>query len=290
MDEPLIILDGSMGQELMQRGAGRATGLWSAQALLDAPEIVAQVHRDYIDAGARVITTNSYSTIPSYLGKEGLAERYVELTGIAGRIAREVADAAEVAVQVAGSIPPLDESYRWDLVPDAQSAAPIYTNVVETLAPYVDLFLCETMSCAQEAVNALTAVRAGAPDKPVWVSWTLAEKPGEGLRSHESIADAYAAIAEFEVDAYLFNCTDPKAISAALVELRQLTEKPIGAYPNRFNVPENWTLDNEIKTEYRELSEAEFVDFARDWRQTGASIIGGCCGIGPSYIRALAAA
>jgi S-methylmethionine-dependent homocysteine/selenocysteine methylase len=286
----LTILDGGMGGELQRRGLGKSGGLWSAQALIEHPDLVADIHRDYIDAGARVIITNSYSTIPSYLGKEGMEDRCVELTQIAGRIARDAADAAPETVLVAGSLPPLDESYRFDLAPPDEDAVPVYRALAEALLPYVDLFICETMSCAREARNAAAAARSvGGDTKPVWVSWTLAEVPGGGLRSGESIEVAYDAVAEFAPDAFLFNCTDPNAISAGLRELSQLTDKPIGAYPNRFHVPEGWTLDNEIKTETIEMSIEDYVGFAETWRESGATVIGGCCGVGPEFIRALAA-
>ena len=87
----LTIMDGGMGSELLKR-SGQRGGLWSAQALLDAPETVAQVHQDYIDAGARLIITNTYSTVPSYLQKGGWQDRFLELATLAGQIARDVAD------------------------------------------------------------------------------------------------------------------------------------------------------------------------------------------------------
>ena len=286
----LTILDGGMGGELQRRGIGASDGLWSAKALIEHPELVADVHNDYILAGASVIITNSYSTIPSYLGKEHMEDRTAELTATAGRIAREVADSAEPAVLVAGSIPPLDESYRYDLVPPNAQAEAIYRVLAESLEPFVDLYVCETMSCVREARNAVGAVRTvvGA-SKPIWVSWTLDEDIGAGLRSGESVEAAYAAVSEFEPDAFLFNCTDPHAITAALGVLATLTEKPIGAYPNRFHVPKGWTLGNELKNEWHEMTEAEFVEFAKEWQAIGASIVGGCCGIGPTFIAALAA-
>ena len=280
----ITVLDGGMGQELIRRG-GR-TGLWSAQALLDAPELVAEVHRDYVLAGADIITTNTYSTIPSYLAKAGMADRYLELTALAGGIAREVADAADREITVAGSIPPLEESYRPDLVMPDELAQPIYRELASTLAPYVDVFFCETMSCTREARNAAAAV-SQVSDKPVYVSWTLGDKPGTGLRSSENIGEAVAALDGVEIAGYLFNCTSPEAISAGLRELRLKTDKPIGAYPNRFFVPEGWTLDNDVDVELSELDEQDFVTAARSWAALGATIIGGCCGIGPGYIAAL---
>ena len=286
MTKELIILDGGMGHELIRRGSPPG-GLWSAKALIDKPESVRAVHQDYMDAGAQVIITNSYSTIPSYLAKENMQSRYIELTKVAAQLAREVADQAKDVVRVAGSVPPLNESYRHDLVPEDAHARPIYQAIVGALSDYVDLYLCETMSSVREAVNAAWSVRKTDPNKPLWVALTLADEPGCGLRSGETMAEVVTALEPFSVDAYLFNCTDPSAISVALEELAPLTDKPTGAYPNRFHVPAGWTLDNDIKTEPTEMTVEQYLEFVDTWRQSGASIIGGCCGIGPEFIAAL---
>ena len=171
MTKELIILDGGMGHELIRRGSPPG-GLWSAKALIDKPESVRAVHQDYIDAGAQVIITNSYSTIPSYLAKENMQSRYIELTKVAAQLAREVADQAKDVVRVAGSVPPLNESYRHDLVPEDAHARPIYQAIVGALSDYVDLYVCETMSSVREAVNAAWSVRKTDPNKPLWVALT----------------------------------------------------------------------------------------------------------------------
>lgn len=287
MKHELQILDGSMGAELIARGHTPRTGLWSAKPLLDVPEAVVQVHDDYIAAGARIITTNSYSTIPSYLAKADMAESYQALTEVAAKLARQSADSANSPVMVAGCLPPLDESYRHDLVPEDGPSREIYQELVRVLLPYADLYLCETMSNAREAANAAAAARAIDPHKPVWVAWTLHESPGKGLRSGESLAQALAAVEEFAPDAYLFNCTSPAAICAGIETLAALTDKPIGAYPNSFHVPDGWTLDNDKPVEARDMTVDDFIAFARECQDKGASIIGGCCGIGPSHIDAM---
>jgi homocysteine S-methyltransferase len=278
-----------MGGELVRRGVGSATGLWSARALLDSPDMVVQVHRDYIEAGAGIITTNSYSTVPGYLAKEDMADRYVELTHLAGELARRAVTQSGESVQVAGSLPPLSESYRPDLVPDSQEAAPVYREMVKALVDNVDLFLCETMSTGAEAVHAVREACEHGLEKPVMVAWTLNEMPGTGLRSGESVAEAFDLLRDFKIAGYLFNCTHPEAILEALEELRQMTDKPVGGYPNRLNpVDPRWTLDNEIQTGLRaDLDVDDFVDMARRLEAAGATIIGGCCGIGPEYIAAL---
>ena len=102
--------------------------------------------------------------------------------------------------------------------------------------------------------------------------------------------DALAAVAHLPIAAFLFNCTAPEAITSGLKELSALTDQPRGAYPNRIHIPVGWTLDNEVATQVRtELGVDEFVDYARTWIADGASLIGGCCGIGPEFIRALSA-
>ena len=288
MSGELTILDGGMGGELIRRGFPSG-GLWSAKALVEKPEVVRAVHEDYVKAGARVIITNSYSTVPSYLAKENMQSRYVELTSIAARLAREVADADATGVQVAGCLPPLSESYRPDLVPDDETSRPIYAEIVKALSANVDLYIAETMSSVREAVNAASTARQTDPDKPLWVALTLADQPGGGLRSGETMQQVVAGLEPYNVDAFLFNCTDPGAISVALEELAPLTDKPTGAYPNRFHVPPGWTLDNEIKTEPTEMTVEEYLDFVATWRRSGATIIGGCCGVGPEFIAALSA-
>ena len=288
MTNELTILDGGMGHELIRRGSPPG-GLWSAKALIDKPEAVTAVHQDYIDAGAQVIITNSYSTVPSYLAKENMESQYIELTEVAARLAREVADRANTDVKVAGCLPPLSESYRHDLVPDDAEARPIYAAIVKALSAHVDIYVCETMSCVREAVNAAATARQVDPSKPLWVALTLADEPGGGLRSGETMQQVVAGLEAYNVDAFLFNCTDPGAISIALEQLAPLTSKPTGAYPNRFHVPAGWTLDNEVKTEPTEMTIEQYLEFVATWRQSGASIIGGCCGIGPEFIAALSA-
>ena len=216
-----------------------------------------------------------------------MAESYLDLTEVAAKLARQSADTALSPVRVAGCLPPLDESYRHDLVPGDAESREIYSELVKVLLPYADLYLCETMSCAREAANASYAARTFDPEKPLWVAWTLHETPGMGLRSEESLQQALEAVMPYEPDAFLFNCTSPSAICAGIEALAALTDKPIGAYPNSYHVPAGWTLDNDKPVEHRDMTQDDFIGFARECRDKGASIIGGCCGVGPSHIDAM---
>ncbi len=277
-----------MGNELLSRRSDLVSGLWSAQYLIDAPELVKEVHLEYLNSGADLIITNTYSTIPSYLSKKNAEDKMPELIRLAGKLAREAVKDSKKKVMVAGSLPPLEESYRPDLVIEAAEAVPIYETLIKELTPYVDIFICETMSSIEEMQHAMQALKNLDNEKPVWISWSLKEDKKNQLRSGETIEDALNASAEIKPEAYLFNCTDPYAITEGIKELKKLTQKPIGGYPNVFNVPEGWTLDNDVQVSVRDLSIAKFLEFAIEWRNLGATIIGGCCGIGPKFIKAAA--
>ena len=277
-----------MGNELLTRRSDLVSGLWSAQYLIDVPELVKEVHLEYINSGADLIITNTYSTIPSYLSKKNAEDKMPELIRLAGKLAREAVKDSKKKVMVAGSLPPLEESYRPDLVIEAGEAVPIYETLIKELTPYVDIFICETMSSIEEMQHAMQALKNLDNEKPVWISWSLKEDKKNQLRSGETIEDALNASVEIKPEAYLFNCTDPYAITEGIKELKKLTQKPIGGYPNVFNVPDGWTLDNDVQVSVRDLSIAKFLEFAIEWRKLGATIIGGCCGIGPKFIKAVA--
>jgi len=170
LPEGIILMDGGMGQELRRRGIKGSNILWSAYALVTAPQSVSDIHRDYIKAGAQIITTNTYSTIRRRLEDAAIGSSFEKLNIAAGRLAMAARDDCGVDVLIAGSLPPLQGSYRPDLVEDFDIIEPFYREQAEILAPFVDFFLCETMSCSTEAKAAATG--AASTGKPVWVSWT----------------------------------------------------------------------------------------------------------------------
>ena len=279
----MIFLDGALGSILLDRANKSSSGLWSAQFLFDDPEAIKSLYEDYIGVGSDLITTNTYSTIPSYLNKEKISAKMPELVDIAGKLAKEVADRHE-HVRVAGSLPPLEESYRPDLVLTEGEALPIYKTLIEGLLPYVDIFLCETISSIQETQNVLKALDLYNKEIPIWLSWTLKEDKKDLLRSGESIEEAFKLAEKYNPEAYLFNCTDPNAISSGIEVLLNLTDKPIGGYPNVFSVPDGWTLDNDVETLKNDLTKESFSSFCKVWQVKGASIFGGCCGVGPELM------
>ena len=98
------------------------------------------------------------------------------------------------------------------------------------------------------------------------------------LRSKETIEEAFQLAESFNPDAYLFNCTDPIAITEGIKKLSKLTEKPIGCYPNVFGVPFDWTLDNDVQVEPRNLSVEQFVEYKNLWEDLELPLLAGVVG------------
>lgn len=288
-EQAVRLLDGSMGEELINRGFASRGGLWSAKALLDHPAEVERLHRDYIAAGAQYITTNTYSTIPSYLDKEGLGDKMGELAALAGRLARQAAGDSDA--EVIGSLPPLDESYRPDLVPDEGYSAPIYRKLIDCLVDSVDLFLAETMSSIDEALHVVRIVREHpkANSKRLIVSFTLEDIERGYVRSGETVKQAVDAMRPFEPIAILVNCSTPESILNGIRQAKDCGDIETGGYPNRFRpVPPEWSLDNEQEIERDDdLTVETFVEWSRQYIDAGATYLGGCCGIGPKFIQGL---
>lgn len=290
----LWVLDGGMGRELARRGAPFRQPEWSALALMEAPETVREVHQAYVASGARIITTNSYALVPFHIGDERFAADGERLAALAGQLARDVADGQAGAVQVAGSLPPLFGSYRADLF-EADRVSELATPLIRGLSPHVDIWLAETMSLIAEPL-ALKALLPG-DGKPFWVSFTLEdEAPGSEptLRSGERVADAVTALASAGVNAILFNCCQPEVIEGALkvasARLQALgrTDIRLGAYANAFPPqPKEATANDGLDEIRADLGPQDYLGWAERWRGAGASLIGGCCGIGPEHIQAL---
>ncbi|WP_137227178.1 homocysteine S-methyltransferase family protein [Shewanella sp. MEBiC00475] len=292
--QELWILDGGMGRELARRGAPFCQPDWSSLALIEAPQTVTAVHQAYVDSGARVIITNSYALVPFHIGAERFAAEGETLAALAGKLARDVADEQEHSVLVAGSLPPLFGSYRADLF-NAEKVSELATPLIRAMAPNVDLWLAETMSLIAEPL----AIKALLPqdDKPFWVAFTLEDETTAGepkLRSGELVADAIEAMLTVNVDAILFNCCQPEVIEAALKvasdRLDELGRNDIrlGAYANAFPPQTKEATANEGLDEIRsDLGPLDYLTLAERWRAAGASLIGGCCGIGPEHIEAL---
>ncbi|MGF1508406.1 MAG: homocysteine S-methyltransferase family protein [Myxococcota bacterium] len=290
-DGACLLLDGGMGQELAARGIDTTSnGLWSAQALITRPETVVAVHRDFIDAGADVITTNTYATTRRRLDAGGEGDAFERLNRAAGTLAARARDESGRSVRIVGSLPPLHGSYRPDRVRLIEELEPLYREQAEVLAPYVDGFLCETMSTISEALAA--ARGAASTGLPVWVSWTVADDGSGRLRSGEGIVEAVSALESAGVAALLLNCSMPESIDAAMPALAASAGVLFGAYANGFRAiaADDEIADGRHVPDARaDLDPVQYAHHANHWLDAGARVVGGCCEVGPVHIAGLRA-
>lgn len=283
----VVLTDGGMGQELLRRSKSQPTPLWSAKVLIDEPDLVRDLHADFIEAGARVITLNTYSATPERLARDGADGMFETLQRRGIDLAKAAIDQAGVdGVAIAGCLPPLFGSYAPTLKASFADTLATYRRIVAEQSDGVDLFLCETMASAEEALAAATAAcEAG---KPVWVSWTLADHGAPRLRSGETIAQAAMMVAGLPITARLVNCSRPEAVDAALPDLLAL-RGTVGAYANGFTsvsaLKHGGTVD--VLEARQDLGPDSYAAFASGWANAGLAIVGGCCEVGPDHIARL---
>jgi S-methylmethionine-dependent homocysteine/selenocysteine methylase len=288
------ILDGGLGQELWKRGVNKHPVLWSTNALITDPDSVADVHLEFIKAGANIITTNTYCTNPWRLRQAGIEDEFEALNMLAVALcekARAAHISARSPVKIAASLPPLYGTYKTDMTRDDDHMFEEYRRMSSFLAPHVDILLCETMTNEHEARAAARACQG--LGKPVWLAWTLDDAFNERgdavLRDGTTIKNAFKALPEMAFEALLFNCCQPEVVDDALKQLGALTDITIGAYANGFTaIPDEFDLGNaEVIGKRTDLAPAAYLEFTKEWQASGASIIGGCCEIGPEHIAAL---
>lgn len=293
------ILDGGMSRELQRLGAELKQPEWSALALINAPDIVRQVHAEFIEAGADVVTTNSYALVPFHIGEERFREQGASLIALSGRLAREAADASGRKITVAGSLPPIFGSYEPENF-DASRVQDYLRVLVDNLEPFVDVWLGETLSLIAEGEAVREAVAK--TGKPFWISFTLDDELAQlngaepKLRSGETVRAAAEWIAGSGAAALLFNCSKPEVMKAA-VETAANTFKEkgvsleIGVYANAFEGEQGDSAANEgLHGTRTDLTDDVYSRFACTWADAGATMIGGCCGIGAAHIHKVAGA
>ncbi|SHH25995.1 homocysteine S-methyltransferase [Cognatiyoonia sediminum] len=283
----ITLLDGGMGQELV-RLAGKATGMWSNQALFDRPEHVRQVHDAYFAAGADVATTNTYAVLPDRFEAYDVLDRLDEMTVRACELAVAARDAHGSGI-IAGSMGPMGFSYQPDKAPPAAEAAEGYARLAKVQADFVDAHLLETMASVDQAKGGLMG--ASVTGKPVWIGLTVNDEDGTQLRSGEPLADLAPVLAEYQPAVIFLNCSMPEAINQGLPELAKLGDT-FGAYANGFTkITDDFdhigaTVDQ--LTARTDLTPDAYADHAQGWADTGAIYIGGCCEVTPAHIKELA--
>jgi S-methylmethionine-dependent homocysteine/selenocysteine methylase len=284
-----LILDGGTGTELERRGVVVDEVAWAGAAVLEHAGTLAEVHADFIRAGAEVVIANTLAAGRYLLEAAGLGDKVREINTKAVEAAKAARDrsAGGREVWVAGSIsyfaPAADPGRR----PDVEAAAASFREQAEILAESgVDLIALEMMRQPDYAVAALEA--AEATGLPVWVGFSCVEAEDADLVVGPDIADPppLAAVIGLVMarggSLLAVMHTDVELTCRALEAARDAWPGPLGAYPHSgvFRPP-HWDFDSVMPPE-------AFLAEARQWVARGARAVGGCCGIGPAHIRLLA--
>ena len=285
----ITLLDGSIGQEIVKRSGDRPTSLWSTQVMIDHPGMVADIHRDYFDAGATIATTNSYAIHRDRLVMGGLSPDL--LPDLIDRAVAEAESAHKThgSGRIAGALGPLAASYRPDICPPPHEAQTLYAELVGLMEARVDLFLIETASSVDQAEGALRGTVG--TQKPVWLAVSVKDDDGAHLRSGEPVGALAQVIETYAPDAVLVNCSRPEAVTEALETVKGFG-RPFGGYANGFVHISDGFLEDSPTVDALEarpdLGPKTYARFAMDWVHRGATIVGGCCEVGPDHIAELA--
>ncbi len=285
----IIILDGGTGTDIQRRGVAMSGSTWCAEANLSHPDIVREVHRDYINAGADIVIANTFATSPLLFNALGRDEDMLENDRAAVALAKETAAGKRVAV--AGSMSTMrpvvtgsDRTSKQREWPEAQARALFKRKADNLAAAHVDLIMMEMMRDTDYSLWATEA--AIATRLPVWVGISV-EKRADGKltgfgREDQLLDDVARVLAKTNPALISIMHSSPNDTGEAIDIVRKYWNGPLGAYPESgyFKMPE-WTFVDIIEPD-------DLVAKAREWHAKGVTAFGGCCGLGPEHIHALA--
>lgn len=296
--QKVLIIDGAFGTELERKGYDINDSLWSAKFLMEKPEAIGEVHKDYLEAGSDCVTTASYQATFEGFMKRGLSEQEAKaLIQSSVKIAQKVRDAFWSETKnhakrqkplVSASVGPYGAyladgseftgNYGLSLEDLKAFHAKRLATLIETKP---DLLACETIPCLIEA-QALCELLSAYPEVSAWVSFSA--KDGQHINSGESIKACVIYLeTQPNVVAIGINCTAPQHIESLISEIKAVSTKPIIVYPN------GGSTYNALTKTWDGLSKSSsYGKMAYTWYEKGARIIGGCCQTTPEDIAQIA--
>jgi len=272
----VIVFDGGVGTYLYEKGIYINTCF--DELNLTNPDLVAEVHRDYVNAGADVVETNTFGANRFKLAPHGLEAKVYDINSKGAEIARKVAGDN---VLVAGSIGPLGVQIEPIGKLSYDEAKDVFKEQIRGLLDgKVDLIVLETFALVSELIQAIRATRELEKSMPIMAQVTVND---DGmLLSGATLQTFVDEVAKFDVDVIGLNCSvGPKAMLEALEQLKPLTRLPISVQPNA-GVPQNVGGRNIYMT-----SPEYIAEYAKRFILSGAAIVGGCCGTNPEHIKAI---
>ncbi|MGB2752323.1 MAG: homocysteine S-methyltransferase family protein, partial [Pyrinomonadaceae bacterium] len=271
--DSVYVFDGAVGTRLYDKGVyiNRSYD----ELNITNPDLVREVHAEYIAAGADIIETNSFGATRHHLQSYGLESKLKEINIAAVRIARE---AAGEKTYVAGAIGPLGLRLEPFGPTSFDEAKEMYREQVEALLEGgVDLFILETFSELPLIEQAIKAVRE-LSDLPIVAQFAIQM---DGKTTFGTTPEAFtAALDKLDVDVIGLNCgMGPNHVLNALEKMRAVTNKPISAQPNA-------GLPRDVQGRQFYMGSPEYMaEFSRRFVQAGAKFVGGCCGTTPTHIK-----
>jgi len=287
------ILDGGMGQELLARGMEPNGTLWSANALLQDKyhQLLLDTHLDFIKAGAEVIVTTTFTTRKIRLRDNNVEDKFEYLNNKAGQIAQK-AKKKYPNTLIAGGLPPQYLTYEADTRSENEIRDDFYQQA-KILNPYIDFFYFDVLSSVREFKIAIECIKEF--DKPYLIGAHISE--GTKLPSGESISKIITEIDHDKLLGIILSCISPENYDLNLKEIKSLNI-PFGFKLNGFiktNPKPNYTgaykksktgNPNEFLGQRKDLTPEKMAEFAKKFKDAGATILGGCCETRPSHIKA----
>lgn len=280
--QKVVILDGGFGTELQARGFQTKLPLWSAPANLDDPDLVRQIHVDYIQAGSDIITTNTFRTNVRAYRLIDKPELSIESSKRAVELAHEARKVAgNDNVFVAGALAPVEDCYDVESVPPEEELIEEHFVQARLLKEMgVDCILIETMNTLLEAKVSLQAAKE--TGLPVFVSFVVNEN-GD-LLSGETLQEVITELDKIGSNGYMLNCRTLTPITVAAEKMAPVYSGIKGIYANGKGEPAD-----DLGWEFHDNSNPDmYLDYAKKWYDLGFKIIGGCCGTDVEYIKVLA--
>jgi homocysteine S-methyltransferase len=289
------ILDGGMGQELLARGVEPNGTLWSANALLHEKyhQLLLDTHLDFIKSGAEIIVTTTFTTRRMRLRDNNVEDKFEYLNTKAGEIAKKAKD-LNPHILVAGGLPPQYLTYEADTRPDVDIKENFYEQA-KLLNPFVDFFYFDVLSSVREFQLAIEAIEGF--NKPYLIGAHISE--GVKLPSGEKISKIISEIEHKNLLGLMLSCVSPENFDENLNEIKNLgvpfgfklngfvTTKPKAGYTNTFNKSKTGN-PNEFLGKRIDLTPEKMLEFVKKFKDSGATILGGCCETRPDHIREMA--
>ena len=286
------ILDGGMGQELLARGMKPEGTLWSATAILHEKyhKLLYDTHVDYIKAGAEVIVTTTFASRKTRLRENKVEDKFEYLNKKAGEIAKKTKDTYS-DVLIAGGLPPQGSTYKEDNRSNDEISEDFYKHA-ELLNPYSDFFYLDVISSIKELKLAIKSINEF--KKPYLIGAHISQ--GKTMPSGEKISDIITNNKNEDLLGIMLSCVSPENFQLNLDELKNLGV-PFGFKLNSYLKTNPFpNLDDHEKNKKsvdpkeflgtrNDLTPKKMAEFAKKFKDSGATILGGCCETSPAHIK-----